>query len=35
MKCINCLDIRTHLVDKTLSWARGNSVNAESRGVVL
>lgn len=34
-ECINCLDIRTHLVDKTLSWARGNSVNAETRGVVL
>lgn len=32
-ECINCLDIRTHLVDKTLSWARGNSVNAGSRGV--
>lgn len=34
-ECIQCLDIRTHLVDKTLSWARGNSVNAENRGVVL
>jgi biotin synthase len=32
-ECINCLDIRTHLVDKTLSWSRGNSVNAERRGV--
>jgi biotin synthase len=34
-ECINCLDIRTHLVDKKLSWGRGNSVNAESRGVAL
>ncbi|HTH13989.1 MAG TPA: [FeFe] hydrogenase H-cluster radical SAM maturase HydE, partial [Spirochaetia bacterium] len=34
-ECINCLDIRTHLVDKKLSWARGNSVNAERRGVLL
>lgn len=34
-ECINCLDIRTHLVDKTLSWARGNSVNATERGVAL
>jgi biotin synthase len=34
-ECIHCLDIRTHLVDKTLDWARGNSVNAEGRGVVL
>jgi len=34
-ECINCLDIRTHLVDKTLSWGRGNSKNAESRGVAL
>ena len=34
-ECINCLDIRTHLVDKTLSWGRGNSRNAEGRGVTL
>ena len=34
-ECINCLDIRTHLVDKTLNWGRGNSRNAESRGVAL
>jgi biotin synthase len=34
-ECINCLDIRTHLVDKTLDWGRGNSVNAEKRGVAL
>ena len=34
-ECINCLDIRTHLVDKTLDWGRGNSVNAERRGVAL
>lgn len=26
-ECINCLDIRTHLVDKTLSWSRGNSAS--------
>lgn len=32
-ECISCLDIRTHLVDKTLSWGRGNSVNAGRRGV--
>ena len=34
-ECINCLDIRTHLVDKTLDWGRGNSRNAEGRGVAL
>jgi len=34
-ECINCLDIRTHLVGKTLSFDRGNSVNAEERGVAL
>jgi len=34
-ECINCLDIRTHLVDKKLSWSRGNSVNAAERGVAL
>ncbi len=34
-ECINCLDIRTHLVDKTLNWTRGNSRNAENRGVAL
>ena len=32
-ECIHCLDIRTHLVDKTLSWARGDSVNAAGRRV--
>jgi len=34
-ECINCLDIRTHLVDKTINWSRGNSRNAENRGVAL
>ena len=34
-ECISCLDIRTHLVNKTLSWARGDSVNASKRGVTL
>jgi len=29
-ECINCLDVRTHLVNKTLSWARGDRVNAEA-----
>lgn len=31
-ECIHCLDIRTHLVNKSISWTRGNSANAEARG---
>jgi biotin synthase len=34
-ECINCLDIRAHLVEKALDWSRGNSRNAQERGVTL